>query len=110
MKGERGTKKRTSNVQRSTSNVQRGERVRRTGALCQFGGKRKKIWAGRASAKYDLEESLLEFAARLIKLVDSLPKYARGESHRRSIITLWYFAVCKSWGSASCGVAEGFYP
>jgi len=48
---------RTSNIQRSTSNVQRGE-------------ENKDVATGRS---YDLEERLLEYAVRIIRLVDALP-------------------------------------
>src|SRR5688572_17949204 len=55
-------KGRTSNVQRSTSNVQRRE--------------------GRAAAgsetRFDLEERLLEYAVRIIRLVDALPATRAG--------------------------------
>ena len=55
-------KGRTSNVQRPTSNVQRGE--------------------GRATAgserRFDLEERLLEYAVRIIRLVDALPATPAG--------------------------------
>src|SRR5687767_2345114 len=57
-----GLKGRTSNVQRPTSNVQRGE--------------------GRATAgserRFDLEERLLEYAVRIIRLVDALPATRAG--------------------------------
>jgi four helix bundle protein len=57
-----GWKGRTSNVQRPTSNVQRGE--------------------GRAAAaserRFDLEERLLEYAVRIIRLVDALPATRAG--------------------------------
>jgi len=64
MKGE---KKKTFNVQRSTFNVQwNGETARVSEeADATFGEKKR--------AQYDLEERLLEFTARLIKLVDALP-------------------------------------
>jgi four helix bundle protein len=69
-------KKKTSNVQRSTSDVQRAERVREepsahftrdrnTGALDHH--------ANGLGAKFDLEDRLLEYTARLIKLIDALP-------------------------------------
>src|SRR5687767_15098899 len=55
-------KDRTSNVQRPTSNVQRGE--------------------GRAAPgserRFDLEERLLEYAVRIIRLVDALPATPAG--------------------------------
>jgi four helix bundle protein len=50
-------KGRTSNVQRSTSNVQLGEQ----GATVSSG------------RRFDLEERLLEYAVRIIRLVDALP-------------------------------------
>jgi four helix bundle protein len=52
-----GSKGRTSNVQRPTSNVQRREEGAAT--------------AGETS--FDLEERLLEYAVRIIRLVDALP-------------------------------------
>src|ERR1700704_4561744 len=52
-----GEKGRTSNVQRPTSNVQlRGERA-----------------TVASERRYDLEDRLLEYAARIIRLVDALP-------------------------------------
>ena len=59
--GERG-KGRTSNVQRPTSNVQRRE-----GAATSAGERR-----------FDLEERLLEYAVRIIRLVDALPASRAG--------------------------------
>ena len=57
-----GWKGRTSNVQRPTSNVQRGE--------------------GRATVaserRFDLEERLLEYAVRIIRLDDALPATPAG--------------------------------
>jgi len=52
-----GGKGRTSNVQRPTSNVQLGE-------------KSATVSSGR---RFDLEERLLEYAVRIIRLVDALP-------------------------------------
>jgi four helix bundle protein len=52
-----GAKGRTSNVQRSTSNV-------------QLGDKSATVSSGR---RFDLEERLLEYAVRIIRLVDALP-------------------------------------
>ena len=52
----------TSNVQRSTSNVQRREE--RSATLGQ--------------KQYDLEDRLLEYAVRLIRLVDALPATRAG--------------------------------
>ena len=54
--GER-LKDRTSNVQRPTSNVQRGEG---------------RVEAG-TEKRFDLEERLLDYAVRIIRLVDALP-------------------------------------
>jgi four helix bundle protein len=56
-------KGKTSNVQRSTSNVQRREDDGATRA----GGRR-----------FDLEERLLEYAVRIIRLVDALPASRAG--------------------------------
>src|SRR3954466_5579460 len=55
-------KGRTSNVQRPTSNVQRGE----DGAT------------RRGEKRFDLEERLLEYAVRIIRLVDALPANRAG--------------------------------
>lgn len=52
-----GAKGRTSNVQRPTSNVQLGDQ-----STAVSSGKR-----------FDLEERLLEYAVRIIRLVDALP-------------------------------------
>jgi len=52
-----GLKGRTSNVQRSTSNVQRRE----DGTTV------------RSERRFDLEERLLEYAVRIIRVVDALP-------------------------------------
>lgn len=57
-----GSKGRTSNIQRSTSNVQLGD-----GKGTSAGGRR-----------YDLEERLLEYAVRIIRLVDALPATRAG--------------------------------
>ena len=53
---------RTSNVQRPTSNVQRGEERAATGS----------------ERRFDLEERLLEYAVRIIRLVDALPATRAG--------------------------------
>ena len=55
-------KDRTSNVQRPTSNVQRGEE--------------RAISSG--EKRFDLEERLLEYAVRIIRLVDALPATRAG--------------------------------
>jgi four helix bundle protein len=57
-----GLKGRTSNVQRPTSNVQRAE-----GSATVSGERR-----------FDLEERLLEYAVRIIRLVDALPATRAG--------------------------------
>ena len=54
-------KDRTSNVQRSTFNVQRREISERP-----------------SDSQFDLEERLLNFAVRILKLVDALPRSAAG--------------------------------
>jgi four helix bundle protein len=56
-----GLKGGTSNVQRSTSNVQRGE-----------------ISAPSGERRFDLEERLLEYAVRIIRLIDALPASRAG--------------------------------
>ena len=58
----RNLKGRTSNVQRSTSNVQRREESAATPAETRF----------------DLEERLLDYAVRIIRLVDALPASPAG--------------------------------
>ena len=58
----RKLKGRTSDVQRSTSNIQRDER-RRTGV---------------AGTRYDLEDPLLDYAVRIIRLVNALPRTLAG--------------------------------
>ena len=58
-----GLKGRTSNVQRSTSNVQRGE---------------ERATAAGTERRFDLEERLLEYAVRIIRLVDALPATRAG--------------------------------
>src|SRR6266581_6089276 len=65
-------KKKTFNVQRSTFNVQRGEETARVGEEgdAAFGTK--------TGTKYDLEERLLEYALRVIRLVDALPATRAG--------------------------------
>jgi four helix bundle protein len=55
-------KGRTSNVQRSTSNVQR----------------REEGWRASTETRFDLEERLLEYAVRIIRLVDALPASRAG--------------------------------
>jgi four helix bundle protein len=62
----------TSNVQRPTFNVQLGEEATRVreGAEAAFGTK--------TETKYDLEERLLEYAVRVICLVDALPPTRAG--------------------------------
>jgi four helix bundle protein len=57
-----GLKGRTPNVQRPTSNVQQREESATTGR----------------GSRYDLEERLLEYAARIIRLVDALPPTRAG--------------------------------
>jgi four helix bundle protein len=57
-----GSKGRTSNVQRPTSNVQRREESAATAGGTAF----------------DLEERLLEYAVRIIRLVDALPASPAG--------------------------------
>jgi hypothetical protein len=68
----REAKGRTSNVQRPTSNVQLEEKTARIAeeAEAAFGPK--------TETKYDLEERLLEYAVRLIRLVDALPATRAG--------------------------------
>ena len=56
-----GKKKQTSNAERRTSNVEL-----------------KEISAGTDDKRYDLEERLLEYAVRIIRLVDALPATKAG--------------------------------
>ena len=58
----RGIEGKTSNVQRPTSNVQLGEQALRHAT----------------EQRYDLEERLLEYAVRIIRLVDALPATRAG--------------------------------
>ncbi len=69
-------KKKTFNVQRSTFNIQwigvrEDEPDYRAKTASAEGAKKK-------TAKFDLEDRLLEFSARLIKLVDALPASRAG--------------------------------
>ena len=69
-------KKKTSNAQRPTFNVQRAERVaEESGAYSTRKTKGGMPRAGRndTEAAFDLEDRLLEFTVRLLKLVDALP-------------------------------------
>jgi four helix bundle protein len=63
----KGRGKETSNVQRSTFNVQLGEDDARVGEEADT------AFGTRAATNYDLEERLLEYAVRIIRLVDALP-------------------------------------
>ncbi|MDB6147643.1 MAG: four helix bundle protein [Spartobacteria bacterium] len=65
--------KKTFNFQRSTFNAQ-PSRVRETGDV--YGGK--DVNSQKESMKFDLEDRLLEFSARIIKLVDALPNTRAG--------------------------------
>ena len=60
-------KKKTFNVQRLTFNAQRGERVAEEPGA--YSTREKKD----AETTFDLEDRLLEFTVRLLKLVDALP-------------------------------------
>ena len=66
-------KRKTSNVQRPTSNVQLEEvetaRVNEEAA---------KPFGSKLETNYDLEERLLEYAVRVIRLVDALPATRAG--------------------------------
>ena len=65
-------KKKTSNVQRPTFNVQLGDETARVreDAGTPYGAKQQ--------TRYDLEERLLEYAVRVIRLVDALPATRAG--------------------------------
>ena len=65
-------KKRTFNVQRPTFNVQRGEETARVGEEGDA------VFGAKTGTKYDLEERLLEYAVRVIRLVDALPATRAG--------------------------------
>ena len=73
---ERVTKmrKRTPNVERRTSNV---ERRGKTTLVPLYVREEEPIYGG-GTRRYDLEERLLEFAARIIRLVDALPNTRAG--------------------------------
>jgi four helix bundle protein len=76
-------KKKTSNVQRSTFNIQQAERVsEHQGIYFVIEGNRGAVGLREinAVANFDLEDRLLEFPARLIKLVEALPK-SRADNH-----------------------------
>ena len=62
--------KKTSNAQRRTPNVEF-----RNGRVVEF---RDGEYGSRSHQKYDLEERLLNFTARIVCLVDSLPKTEAG--------------------------------
>ena len=74
-------KKKTFNVQRSTLNVQRSGRIREEPGA--YGARKESdatsdAQADGADARFDLEDRLLEFTARLLKLVDALPTSRAG--------------------------------
>lgn len=66
MKRER-RRKETSNVQRSTSNVDLGEETARVREDAE------PTSIPKQETRYDLEERLLEYAVRVMRLVDALP-------------------------------------
>jgi four helix bundle protein len=69
-------KKKTLNVQRSTFNIQ-WTRIRENEG--DYGAKTQTTDASKTTEpKFDLEDRLLEFTARLIKLVDALPTSRAG--------------------------------
>jgi len=68
---KRKTKK-TSNVQRPTFNVQLGGKTPR---VREDAGT---LYGAKQSTRYDLEERLLEYAVRVIRLVDALPATRAG--------------------------------
>ena len=69
-------KKKTFNVQRSTSNVQIS-RVRECDGV--YGASNSKLAdSARIKTKFDLEDRLLEFTARIVTLVDALPSTRAG--------------------------------
>jgi four helix bundle protein len=66
-------KKKTFNVQRSTSNVQLVKRVRQEQGFYGVEAATNRGNYAQEETKFDLEDRLLEFTARLIRLVDALP-------------------------------------
>jgi four helix bundle protein len=74
-------KKKTFNVQRLTFNVQKEERVREEAGVYrvrEVGGDSPEVRKNRTEEKFDLEDRLLEFTARLITLVNALPTSRAG--------------------------------
>ena len=77
-------RKKTFNVQHSTFNVQLEEEAARVGeepgasSTREAKVGRSNVQADGAAAKFDLEDRLLEFTARLLKLVDALPTSRAG--------------------------------
>ena len=74
-------KKKTFNVQRLTFNAQNGERVQEEAGAYpsrEVDGDAPEVRKNRADAKFDLEDRLLEFTARLVTLVDALPSSRAG--------------------------------
>src|SRR5476651_2016891 len=62
------------------------------------------------SDKFDLEERLLEYAARVIRLVEKLPDSRAWKSCRRAMVALRHVAAAQSWGGAGGRIAPGFHP
>jgi four helix bundle protein len=74
-------RKKTFNVQRLTCNVQNGERVQEEAGAYpdrEVDGAAPEVRKNQADAKFNLEDRLLEFTARLITLVDALPTSRAG--------------------------------
>jgi hypothetical protein len=58
---------------------------------------------------FNLEDRLLEFSARIIRLVDALPNTGAGQSPCWAAPSLWDFALWQPPRSRSCGITQGFY-
>ena len=57
--------------------------------------------------QYDLEDRLLEFAARIIRLVEKLPDTRAGNHVAAQLLRFGYLAAAQPWRGTSCGVSEG---
>jgi four helix bundle protein len=74
-------KEKTFNVQRLTFNVQREERVREEAGVYrvrEVGGDTPEVRKNCTEEKFNLEDRLLEFTARLITLINALPTSRAG--------------------------------
>ena len=80
------------NIEHSTSNVQRSESI------------------PMKEKNYDLEERLLEYAARIIHLVEKLPNTRIGNQHRRTVIALRHFSLPLECSMLNVGRSIFNYP